>query len=205
LVEVLPPGQFANEQVNFNYRKLKRIAAVVAAEGAFVSRSNPHVPKIRVLVADSSKMRTQLIVNALRLDSRFEPSAARNSIEGYTKDLGTWPPDVLLISSAEKSNDSNWRLRQARTRAGITTRIVLLLSSPTSEAIFSAFAAGAHRVVSADEGLLDLYEALEAAYQEGRSILGSKHGISAAKLPLEHLRLTDPHWLISDPVSCEES
>jgi two-component system nitrate/nitrite response regulator NarL len=107
---------------------------------------------IRVLVADGSRMHTQLLVEALRRDPElavhpFEPDAAT-----LLTALQAHDAEVLLMSSTldECPGRGFELLREIRSSLP-TIRAVMLLESSGDEAVLSAFRAGARGIVSRTE------------------------------------------------------
>lgn len=107
---------------------------------------------IRLLVADGSRMHTQLLVDALRRDPElavlpFEPGAATlvAAIQAHSV-------DVLLMNSMldERPGRGFELLREIRSSLP-KIKAVMLLDSSADEAVLSAFRAGARGVVSRTE------------------------------------------------------
>lgn len=107
---------------------------------------------IRLLVADGSRIHTQLLVDALRRDPElavlpFEPGAATLLAAVQTHNV-----DVLLMNSMldERPGRGFELLREIRSSLP-KIKIVMLLDSSADDAVLSAFRAGARGVVSRTE------------------------------------------------------
>jgi two-component system nitrate/nitrite response regulator NarL len=107
---------------------------------------------IRLLVADGSRIHTQLLADALRRDAEltvlpFEAGAATLLAAVHTHNI-----DVLLMSSAldERPGRGFELLREIRSSLP-KIKAVMLLDSSADEAVLSAFRAGARGVISRTE------------------------------------------------------
>jgi two-component system, NarL family, nitrate/nitrite response regulator NarL len=118
---------------------------------------------IRVLVADDTRIHTQLLADALRLDGLLEViSLDSHELIGQA-DLGNI--DVLLISSDLNHPGGGFDvLREIRTsHPGL--RAVLFLSSSKPESILEAFRSGARGVLSRQDSIETLSKCLRRVYQ----------------------------------------
>jgi len=113
--------------------------------------------KIRVLVADSSRIHTQLLSDALRRDPGLEVVDWNWDPAALVPFIQTHQIDVLAISSA--LNDENSRTRE-HLRALQTicpeTRMIVLLDSQNDEDVLNAFRAGA-RGIFGREGCAEMF------------------------------------------------
>jgi two-component system nitrate/nitrite response regulator NarL len=112
-----------------------------------VQESQPPRPRIRVLVADSSPISSQLLAEAIGRDPEVE-------VIGFSSDpveIGLITsrscPDVLLISAQmqEEPNRGLALLRQLRTQRP-NLKAVVLLDSPKPDVVVCAFRSGASGV-----------------------------------------------------------
>lgn len=107
---------------------------------------------IRLLVADGSRIHTQLLVEALRRDPALDVRPFESGFESLTSSVQTHNADVLLLSSMlEEQPGRGFEMLRAVHSAVPKTRGVMLLDSSSDEAVLSAFRAGARGVVSRTE------------------------------------------------------
>jgi len=119
---------------------------------------------IRVLVADDTRLHTQLLADALRRDGALEVISSDSHELTTRADLHNI--DVLLLSSDlnEQSGGGFEVLRQAHTsHPGI--RAVILLDSSRPESILEAFRAGARGVLSRQDSIETLSKCVRRVHQ----------------------------------------
>src|SRR5713226_7555781 len=130
-----------------------------------------HVPgsgeeMIRVLVADDTRIHTQLLADALRRDPRLEvissPSHSRDLIAAANRHK----VDIVVISSnldeePLRGFDVLRELRASRPEL----RAIMLLDSSKREAILQAFRAGARGIFSRYESVETLSKCVRSVYQ----------------------------------------
>jgi two-component system, NarL family, nitrate/nitrite response regulator NarL len=114
-----------------------------------------HAPvkkKIRVLVADSSRMHTCLLADALKRDPRLEVIPFESDSSALIAAVRGHNVDVLVISASLDEQPSRGLevLRELR-GLHLDTRAVLLLDSTKEEAVLKAFRAGAHGLFGKSE------------------------------------------------------
>lgn len=118
---------------------------------------NPAVSEIRVLVADSNPIHTQLLGEALARNPDFLVTAANGSDELARKAAGAPegdPPDVAVVSSyLDEDPTRGCAAIRKLSLSGLRTRFVMLLDSSKREAILEAFAAGARGIFNRRESL----------------------------------------------------
>jgi DNA-binding NarL/FixJ family response regulator len=109
---------------------------------------------IRVLVADSTRIGSQLMLEALRRDDRLDVVALLTAADEFIPTISDFKPHVLVIGAAGHSNiriafDLLWRTlgRFPKSRA------VMILEASTEELVVEAFRAGARGVLSWDDGV----------------------------------------------------
>lgn len=104
----------------------------------------PRKSGIRVLIAHSNSMSTELLIGALKRQSRFEVLACTPSVEGVSDTIRSWRPDVVLIHTnlAEGPLSGFTALRQNRS----ATRGIILLDKPDRQLVVEAFRSGARGV-----------------------------------------------------------
>ncbi|HEY6769247.1 MAG TPA: response regulator transcription factor [Candidatus Sulfotelmatobacter sp.] len=120
---------------------------------------------IRVLVADGSRIHTQLLVEALRRDPAFLVSAFELESSSLAASVKNQDIDVLLMSSTfdEKAGRGCELLRSVRS-AIPRLKAVMLLDSSTDEAVLRAFHAGARGIVSRGESLETLNQCVRRVW-----------------------------------------
>jgi two-component system nitrate/nitrite response regulator NarL len=121
---------------------------------------------IRVLVADSSRIHTRLLADALKLDPHLEviPFEAASSV--LVAALQAHRIDVLIISSTLEEQPSRGleillELRELR----LPTRAVLIPDSSKDEAVLKAFRAGARGVFGSNEPIGQLSKCVRCVHQ----------------------------------------
>lgn len=111
-------------------------------------------PSIRVLVADSTRMNSQLLANVLARDKRFQvletqPSAA--AILAFTE---REKPDVVLLSPfLEEDPAKGFQVARQLRAAHPATRILMLLDRSERSSAVEAFRAGASGIFCRTESL----------------------------------------------------
>ena len=114
-----------------------------------VQRANP----VRVLVADSSRIHTELLADALRHDPQLNVIKWDSDCRTLVKTILSSDVDVLIISATVDGRQSDGLeiVRQLHTLRS-QVRAIVLLDSHKSESILDAFRAGAKGVFSRDGG-----------------------------------------------------
>ena len=122
--------------------------------------------KIRVLVADSSRIHTHLLAEALKRDAQFEvvpfDSESRRLVSAVTG-LDT---DVLVISANldEQPSRGFEVLRELRT-VSPNVRAVVLMDALNDEMVLSAFRAGARGIFGKSQPVGVLCQCVRCVYQ----------------------------------------
>jgi DNA-binding NarL/FixJ family response regulator len=114
-------------------------------------------PTIRLLVADGSRIHTQLLAEALRRDPELIVSAFELGSDNLASAVRNRHADVLVLSSTldEQPGRGFEALRRIRCSTP-RIRAVMLLDSSSDEAALSAFRAGARGIVSRTEPISTL-------------------------------------------------
>ena len=121
---------------------------------------------IRVLVADSSRIHTGLLANALKLDPLLEVIAFEASSCGLVAELMAQAIDVLVISSNLDEQPSRGVEVLFELRAlNVNTRAILLPDSSKDEAILQAFRAGARGVFGKNEPIGQLSKCVRCVHR----------------------------------------
>ena len=124
--------------------------------------SNP----IRVVVADCSRLGTQLLVEALQRDPRFQPVASLASIEDFPVQVAALKPDVAIIG-AESNGTNAMALEIMRLARAAFPKMysIMLLESSKGDLIVEAFRAGARGVLCRDDSLEILVECVSSVFK----------------------------------------
>ncbi len=121
---------------------------------------------IRVLVADSSRIHTGLLANALKLDPLLEVIAFEANSCGLVAELMAQAIDVLVISSNLDEQPSRGVEVLFELRAlNVKTRAILLPDSSKDEAILQAFRAGARGVFGKNEPIGHLSKCVRCVHR----------------------------------------
>jgi two-component system nitrate/nitrite response regulator NarL len=122
--------------------------------------------RIRVLAADSTRMSSQLLAEALAQDRQFEVTGIEPKPSSILDAVAQKMPHVVLVSSAlEESNTLGFDLtRQVRTTYP-ETRVVLLMDASNSSAVVEAFRCGAQGVFSRTESSKTLAKCISSVHQ----------------------------------------
>lgn len=121
---------------------------------------------IRVLVADSTRIHTQLLSDALKRDPSLQVIAAASGSRALISLTNQHKVDVVVISSS--LDDEPGRgfevLRELRS-ASSDIRAIILLDSSKREAILEAFRAGARGIFSRNESVETLCKCVRTVYE----------------------------------------
>jgi two-component system nitrate/nitrite response regulator NarL len=131
--------------------------------GDYISSPENAAP-IRVLVADRTRMNSQLLADALGHNPIFQAIEAEPTEAAILAAAGKESPDVVLLSSVLEGGPSQGSLvaRSLRT-AYPKIRIVMLLDASESDAVVEAFRAGARGVFCRTEPLGNLARCIQSA------------------------------------------
>jgi two-component system nitrate/nitrite response regulator NarL len=121
---------------------------------------------IRVLVADSSRIHTCLLADALKLDSLLEVIPFEAESSGLAAAVMAQAIDVLVVSSNLDEQPSRGVEVLLELRAlHLPTRSVLLPDSSKDEAVLKAFRAGARGVFGKSEPIEQLSKCVRCVYE----------------------------------------
>jgi two-component system nitrate/nitrite response regulator NarL len=130
------------------------------------ARQNPAEAKIRVLVADSSRIHTSLLANALRLDPTLEAIAFEGEPSTLVAEVVARAIDVLVISSNLDDQPGRGIEVLLELRAlQFSARSVLLPESSKDEAILQAFRAGVRGIFGKDEAIAQLSKCVRCVHR----------------------------------------
>jgi DNA-binding NarL/FixJ family response regulator len=119
---------------------------------------------IRVLVADRTRMNSQLLAHTLARDPAFHVTETEPNETAILAAVGTENPDVILLSSTLETNCTHGSQVARRLRAAYPqVRIVMLLDASERSAVEEAFRAGARGIFCRTEPLNNLAKCISSA------------------------------------------
>ena len=122
--------------------------------------------KIRVLAADSTRMSSQLLAEALAQDRQFEVTGIEPKGASILEAVAHKKPHVLLVSSVlEESATLGFDLTRQVSASYPETRVVLLMDTSSRTAVVEAFRCGAQGVFSRTESSKSLAKCINNVYQ----------------------------------------
>src|SRR5579862_8602455 len=123
------------------------------------------IDRIRVVVADNSRIHSQLLAESLERNRDLEIVSAVSSSQELISSVTRHQVDVVLVSSRldESSTGTAELIRQMR-ELRPTVRAVLLLESAKPESIVDAFRAGAKGVFSRLESHKNLAKCIRCVH-----------------------------------------
>jgi DNA-binding NarL/FixJ family response regulator len=138
--------------------------------------------KIRVLAAESTRMNSQLLADALAQDTELEVTGIEPKPAAILAAVAQEKPNVVLISSAlEDSGTQGFDLARQISTTCPGTRVILLMDSSNPTAVVQAFRCGAHGIFSRTESSKSLAKCIHSVHQgqvwansaELRSLIGA--------------------------------
>jgi two-component system, NarL family, nitrate/nitrite response regulator NarL len=121
---------------------------------------------IRILVADSTRIHTQLLADALRRDRGLEVFSASSDSGGVLEAAGAHHFDVVVISSnLDEEPARGFEVLRELRASYPQLRAVMLLDSSKQETILEAFRAGARGIFSRDECAETLCKCVRTVHQ----------------------------------------
>jgi two-component system nitrate/nitrite response regulator NarL len=122
--------------------------------------------KIRVLAADSTRMSSQLLAEALAQDRQFEVTGIEPKGSSILEAVAQKKPHVLLVSSAlEESATLGFDLTRQVCASFPETRVILLMDTSSRSAVVEAFRCGAQGVFSRTESSKTLAKCINNVHQ----------------------------------------
>jgi len=151
-----------------------------------------NIERIRVLAADSSRMSSQLLAEALAQDRQFEVTGIEPKQSSILDAIAQKMPHVVLVSSAlEESTTLGFDLTRQVRAAHPDTRVILLMDASNPSAVVEAFRCGAQGVFSRTESSKTLAKCISSVHQ------GQVWANSAElRFLLEALRESEPMRLV---------
>jgi len=120
---------------------------------------------IRVLVADNTRIHTQLLADALRRDGSLEVVSSDSGLQGLTARGSLHDIDVLVISSSlDEEPGRGLEALRAMRMSHPHLRSVVLLDSSKREVILEAFRAGARGIFSRHESVETLAKCIHSVH-----------------------------------------
>jgi DNA-binding NarL/FixJ family response regulator len=125
---------------------------------------SPEALPVRVLVADSTRMGSELLASALSHDSRFEVVGAFTIAEAWSLCVSAMRPDMAVVGTTADSHEGCALIRRLRAQAPKLS-VVMLLEAAGDKVVVEAFRAGAHGVVDRDASADILLKCVYSVYQ----------------------------------------
>jgi two-component system, NarL family, nitrate/nitrite response regulator NarL len=112
----------------------------------------PQAPeKIRVLAADSTRMSSQLLAQALAQNTQFHVTGIEPKPASILAAVADEKPNVVLMSSVLEESSTGFDLIRQVCATRPETRVVMLMDTSKRSAVVEAFRSGAHGVFSRTE------------------------------------------------------
>jgi DNA-binding NarL/FixJ family response regulator len=122
--------------------------------------------RIRVLAAESTRMNSQLLAEALAQDCRLEVTAIEPKQSSILAAVAQQEPQVVLISSAlEESGTQGFDLARQIAANYAATRVILLMDTSNPNAVVQAFRCGVHGIFSRTESSKNLAKCIHSVHQ----------------------------------------
>ncbi len=122
--------------------------------------------KIRVLTAESTRMSSQLLAEALAQDRQFEVTGIEPKGSSILEAVAQRKPHVVLVSSVlEQSTTLGFDLTRQVRAAYPEIRVILLMDMCSRSAVVEAFRCGAQGVFSRTESSKTLAKCINSVHQ----------------------------------------
>jgi two-component system nitrate/nitrite response regulator NarL len=122
--------------------------------------------RIRVLAAESTRMNSQLLAEALAQDCQLEVMGIEPKQASILAAVAQQNPHVVLISSAlEDSGTQGFDLARQIAATCPGTRVILLMDNSHPGSVVQAFRCGAHGVFSRTESSKSLAKCIHSVHQ----------------------------------------
>jgi len=126
----------------------------------------PSLQTIRVGVADSTRMNSQLIVSALNRHNNFQVSAVTSNSSVAVRELQDLGPDVALVSvSLEDGPLSGFKVLEDLRATGAKFPAVMLVDTIQRELVIDAFRTGARGVFCRGESFKSLPKCIRRVHE----------------------------------------
>jgi DNA-binding NarL/FixJ family response regulator len=124
------------------------------------------VERIRVLAAESTRMNSQLLAEALAQDGRLEVVGIEPNQAYIMAAVSQQKPHVVLISTVlEDSGSQGFDLARQISATCPATRVILLMDTSHPAAVVQAFRCGAHGIFSRTESSKSLAKCIHSVHQ----------------------------------------
>jgi DNA-binding NarL/FixJ family response regulator len=125
----------------------------------------PNSPPIRILIADKTRMNTQLLADSLARDSRLLVIEAEPTADAILAVMNSEKPDVVLFTPVLEENPAlGFRVASQLRALYSDTHIIMLLDASERSSVVEAFRAGARGVFCRTESLETLAKCIHCAY-----------------------------------------
>ncbi len=121
--------------------------------------------RIRVLAADSTRMSSQLLAQALAQDTQFRVTGIEPKPASILAAVADEKPHVVLMSSALDESATGFDLIRQVSAAHPNTRVVMLMDTSKRSAVVEAFRSGAQGVFSRTESPKALAKCICSVHQ----------------------------------------
>jgi DNA-binding NarL/FixJ family response regulator len=122
--------------------------------------------KIRVLAADSTRMSSQLLAEALAQEPHFEVAAIEAHSSSIAEIVADRKPNVLLLSAAlDGSPTAGFETTRQVHAASAETKIIILMDAAQPNAVIEAFRSGAHGIFSRTESAKVLAKCVRSVHE----------------------------------------
>jgi two-component system, NarL family, nitrate/nitrite response regulator NarL len=121
--------------------------------------------KVKVLAAESTRMNSQLLAEALAQDSRLEVAAVEPNQTLILAAVAQQRPHVVLISSGIESGTQAFDLARQISSTYPDTQLILLMDSFNPASVVQAFRSGARGVFSRTESSKSLAKCIHSVHQ----------------------------------------
>jgi two-component system nitrate/nitrite response regulator NarL len=117
----------------------------------YLAPSRDNSERIRVLAADSTRMSSQLLAQALAQDDQFHVTGIEPKPASILAAVADERPHVVLMSSVLEESTTGFDLIRQVSSAHPNTRVVLMMDTSKRSAVVEAFRCGAQGVFSRTE------------------------------------------------------
>jgi DNA-binding NarL/FixJ family response regulator len=129
-------------------------------------RHQPEPGPIRVLVADDTRVHTELLADALKRDGDLEVTTLLCGSDGLTSNIDFNDSDVLVISSnLDEKPGRGFEILRGLRALHPDLRAVMLLDTSQGEMILEAFRSGARGIFSKNDSIETLGKCLRKVYE----------------------------------------
>lgn len=131
----------------------------------FVTPMPQTAERIRILAADSSRMSSQLLAQALAQNTQFHVTGIEPKAASILAAVADEKPNVVLMSSVLDESSTGFDLIRQVCSARPETRVVMLMDTSKRAAVVEAFRSGAHGVFSRTESPKLLAKCIYSVHQ----------------------------------------